>query len=70
MTAQQARKMTDIANSQSGELARIYKKIDKASSKGDNFIDFKNIIPKNITILKEEGFDVEGEFRDNYTILW
>ena len=29
MTAQEARKMTDIANSQSRELARIYKKIEK-----------------------------------------
>ena len=70
MKALEARIQTEQANSQSGELARIYKKIDKVSSKGDNFIDFKNILPENITILKEEGFDVEGEFNDYYTIIW
>lgn len=68
MRALEARKQTEQANSQIGELARIYKKIDKASSKGDNFIDFYNILPENITILKEEGFDVEE--RDNFTIIW
>ncbi len=70
MTALEARIQTEQANSQSGELARIYKKINKASSKGENFIDFSNILPENIVILKGEGYDVEGEFRDNYTILW
>ena len=68
MRALEARKKTEQANSQIGELARIYKKIDKASSKGDNFIDFYNILPENITILKKEGFDVEE--RDNFTIIW
>lgn len=68
MRALEARKQTEQANSQIGELARIYKKIDKASSKGENYINFDYIDPENITILKEEGFDVEE--RDNFTIIW
>ena len=70
MTALEARIQTEQANSQLGELARIYKKINKASSKGENFIDFSNILPENIVILKEEGYDVESEFRNNYIIEW
>ena len=53
MTAQEARKITERANSQSGELARIYKKIEKISVKGMSWLDWNNILPENVTILKE-----------------
>lgn len=58
MTAQQARKITDTANSQSGELARIYKKIEKAATKGLTWLDIPIMLPENEKILKEQGYDV------------
>lgn len=69
MTAQEARKMTDIANSQSGELARIYKKIEKAVLKGDSYITRNNILEENILTLKRQGYDVLDKI-DEYLIEW
>lgn len=69
MTAQEARKMTDIANSQSGELARIYKKIEKQAIKGNSWLDWTNILPENITILKEQGYELNDSF-EKFSIEW
>ncbi len=69
MTAQEARKITERANSQSGELARIYKKIEKISVKGMSWLDWNNILPENVTILKEQGYEVIDSL-EGFSIEW
>jgi hypothetical protein len=69
MTAQQARKMTNTANSQSGELARIYKKIEKHAIKGYSWLDWNTMLPENVTILKEQGYEVIDSI-ERYQIEW
>lgn len=69
MTAQQARQLTDKANSQSGGLAIIYKKIEKKSLKGESWFDINYIVDENINILKDQGYDVINR-GDKYLIEW
>lgn len=68
MTAEQAREITDIANSQQGELAIIYKKIEKKSLKGDSWLELNNICSFNIELLKRQGYEISE--MDNYQISW
>lgn len=69
MTAQQARQLTNVANSQQGELARIYKKIEKKSVKGGFYITVNNILEENIMTLKEQGYEVLDQSSE-YSIEW
>lgn len=69
MTAEQAKNITIIANSQSGELARIYKKIEKAATKGKYWLDWNTILPENVTILKEQGYEVIDSL-EGFSIEW
>ena len=69
MTAQQARKITNTANSQSGELARIYKKIEKQATKGNSWLEWNTILPENVTILKEKGYEVIDSV-EGFQIEW
>ena len=65
----EARKITYVANSQSGELARIYKKIEKAAVKGDSWLNWNTILPENVTILKEQGYEVIDSL-EGFSIEW
>ena len=69
MTAQQARQLTDKANSQSGELAIIHKKIEKKSLKGYSWIEHNSILPENINILRTQGYEVVDSV-DYFQIFW
>lgn len=69
MTSKEARKITYVANSQSGELARIYKKIEKAAVKGDSWLNWNTILPENVTILKEQGYEVIDSL-EGFSIEW
>ena len=69
MTAEQAKNITIIANSQSGELARIYKKIEKAAVKGNSWLNWNTILPENVTILTEQGYEVIDSL-EGFSIEW
>lgn len=69
MTAHEAKHMTWEANSQSGELVRIYKKIEKAATKGKYWLDWNTILPENVTILKEQGYEVIDSL-EGFSIEW
>ena len=69
MTAEQANNITIIANSQSGELVRIYKKIEKAAVKGKSWLNCNTILPENVTILKEQGYEVIDSL-EGFSIEW
>jgi hypothetical protein len=69
MTAEQARQLTDKANSQSGELAIIHKKIEKRSLKGYSWLEYTIIQEANINILKTQGYDV-SDLSGEHSIEW
>ena len=69
MTAHEAKHMTWEANSQSGELARIYKKIEKSAVKGNSWLNWNTILPENVTILKEQGYEVIDSL-EGFSIEW
>lgn len=69
MTAQEIRKITDTANSQSGELARIYKKIEKQAIKGNSWLELDTISPENVKILRNQDYEVINSL-EGFQIEW